>query len=138
MIKEIKCQLKKLSSDLKNLRNFNILLGIIFLLFSFYFYWKNNIVLFFLFLIATIIFLAIAKYFPKKTKHFYIIWMGIGMIIGHIMSFIILTILFYLILTPIGLLMRVLGKDSKFQKIDKNKKTYWIKRSSESNLENLF
>ena len=37
--------------------------------------------------------------------------------------------IFFLIITPIGLIMRIMGKDLLNKKYDKRKETYWIKRN---------
>ena len=40
------------------------------------------------------------------------------------------TIIFFLIVTPIGLFMRLIGKDLLKKQYDKKKKSYWIKRDN--------
>ena len=45
-----------------------------------------------------------------------------------ILSLVMVTI-FFLIITPIGLIMRIMGKDLLNKKYDKRKETYWIKRN---------
>ena len=50
--------------------------------------------------------------FPKMKKAVHVIWVKFGEIIGWFMHRIILGILFYLILTPIALLKKILGNDS--------------------------
>ncbi len=49
-------------------------------------------------------------------------------IIGWLTSVISLLIAFYLIFTPIAILLRIFGKDLLNEKIDKNVTSYWIKR----------
>jgi len=55
--------------------------------------------------------------------------MGLAIAVGFFVSRIILAIIFYLLLTPIGLLSRLFGRDPLNQKIDKGRQTYWIKYS---------
>ncbi len=52
----------------------------------------------------------------------------IGMMIGWVMTRIILGIMFYLIITPMGWLMKLIGKDQLGLKIDRSAATYWIHR----------
>ena len=56
----------------------------------------------------------------------------VAMLIAHgiswVMMRIILTILFYFVLSPISIVMRLTGKDLLDQKIDKSAQTYWQKR----------
>ncbi|MDP2912327.1 MAG: SxtJ family membrane protein [Candidatus Omnitrophota bacterium] len=53
-------------------------------------------------------------------------------IIGWVTSVLSLLIAFYLIFTPIALLLKVFGKDLLNQKVDKTAGTYWIKRKNAS------
>jgi len=59
------------------------------------------------------------------------LWFKFGIILGSIVSPFIMGIIFFLVVTPIGIIMRLLGKD--LLRIDKNKtvETYWINRNKE-------
>jgi len=57
---------------------------------------------------------------------FYWIWMGFAFVMGNIMSRLVLTVLYYFIVTPIGLLSRLVGRDLLSLKPDKSKNSYWI------------
>jgi fatty acid desaturase len=48
--------------------------------------------------------------------------------IGWVVSHVVLAIVFYLVLTPIGLIMRVLGNDPMHRRFDPDAPTYWIDR----------
>ena len=52
------------------------------------------------------------------------------MILGSIISPIVMGIIFFLVVTPIGFILRILGKDLLNKKYDKEKETYWIKRDT--------
>ena len=56
------------------------------------------------------------------------LWFKFGIILGAIVAPVIMSIIFFLAITPIGLLMKILGKDLLNKKINKKKNTYWIKR----------
>lgn len=56
------------------------------------------------------------------------LWMKLGILMGKIVSPIALGILFYLVITPIGLLIRVSGKDPLRLKYDPEADSYWIPR----------
>jgi hypothetical protein len=56
--------------------------------------------------------------------------MGLAVIMGHMMSRIILSLMFFLIFTPVGLFLRVFRKDILKEKIDVNADSYWIKREN--------
>jgi len=70
-----------------------------------------------------------ALIFPPSLKYIYILWMKFGMVMGAINSRIILGLFFYLMLTPIGLVMRLLGNDPMRRKISDDQVTYRIKKS---------
>jgi multisubunit Na+/H+ antiporter MnhG subunit len=55
--------------------------------------------------------------------------MGLAIILGFFMTRVILTILFYLVLTPISFIARIVGKKFMDLKYDKSANTYWEKRS---------
>lgn len=61
-------------------------------------------------------------------KHFHVAWMTFAQYLGWFMTRVILSIFFYLVITPVGLLMRAFGKDLLDMKIDKSAPTYWKKR----------
>ena len=56
------------------------------------------------------------------------LWFKFGMILGAIIAPIVMGIVFFLIITPIGLFMKTIGKDLLKKKFDKKKTTYWIIR----------
>ncbi len=60
------------------------------------------------------------------------IWYRIGILLGKLISPIVMFIIFFLIVTPIGFLMRIFGKDILGLKFNKNK-TYWIIKEHDSN-----
>jgi len=61
-------------------------------------------------------------------KPIHIGWMTLAFALGWFNTRLLLGIFFYLILTPLGLVMRLFGVDLLDQKIDKQAKTYWKKR----------
>lgn len=56
------------------------------------------------------------------------LWMKFGLLLGKIVSPIALGVLFYLVFTPMGLLMRLFGKDPLRLKFDRAGDSYWIRR----------
>ena len=66
-------------------------------------------------------------------------WFKFGVILGKIISPIIMGIIFFLVVTPIGLLMKVLGKDLLRLKYNKKDNTYWIEKNGpKSKMKNQF
>ena len=75
-----------------------------------------------------LLFLILGFILPTIMQPVYRIWMFFAFFIGAIVSRAILTMLFYVILTPTGLTLRLFGKDILDEKLDKRRKSYWIKK----------
>jgi hypothetical protein len=60
------------------------------------------------------------------------LWFKFGIILGNIVSPIVMGLVFFLVVTPIGLFMKIIGKDFLNLKYDNKKRTYWIKRDKPS------
>jgi hypothetical protein len=74
---------------------------------------------------ATAIVLLIPTFIqPLWLKTIYTPWMKLGAVMGWINTRIILGIVFFILITPMGLLMRLLGKDPMQRKLDKTKTSY--------------
>ena len=78
--------------------------------------------------IISLIFLILGLMKSKLLTPLNILWFKFGMILGAIVAPIIMGVVFFLVVTPIGLVMRIMGKDILNKKYDKKKKTYWISR----------
>ena len=61
-------------------------------------------------------------------KPVYIGWMMFAFVLGWINTRLLLGLFYYLVMTPIGLGLRIAGKDLLEKKIDRKAITYWIKR----------
>jgi len=61
------------------------------------------------------------------------IWIKFGEVLGHIIAPIVMALVYFVVLTPISLIVRALGKDLLNLKFDENKETYWIKRNKTLN-----
>ena len=67
------------------------------------------------------------------------LWFKFGILLGMIFSPLIMGIIFFVIVTPIGLFMRLFGKDVLNLKLKKKKRTYWIEKSGyKSKMNNQF
>ena len=67
------------------------------------------------------------------------LWFKFGLFLGKIISPIIMGVIFFLVVTPIGLLMRLFGKDVLNLKLNKKKNSYWIEKvGPKSKMKNQF
>ena len=76
---------------------------------------------------STVIFLVLGLLNSKLLNPLNIVWVKFGELLGRIIAPIVMAIIYFIIVTPIGLFMRLIGKDLlniKFSKAN----TYWIKR----------
>lgn len=76
------------------------------------------------------VFLLSGLAFPAILAPVHRAWMAIGLVLGWVMTRVILGILFYLVFTPMGLLMRALGKRPLAMRYDRKASSYWIPRPS--------
>ena len=118
-------------------RSFGILFSIVFLIITFWpvlnekspYYW---------FLAPSLFFLILGLLNSKLLGPFNSAWVKLGNILGMIIAPVVMSIIFFLIVTPIGLFMRILGKDFVNLKLNKNLKSYWIKRQNVKSMKRQF
>ena len=125
--------LQKLPSN----RNFGIVFFIVFLIISFYpLIFDREITKWSL--VISIIFLILGLLNSKILSPFNRLWFKFGIFLGRIISPIIMGIIFFLVVTPTGLLMKLLGKDVLNLKYNINK-SYWIEKNGpKSKMKNQF
>ena len=115
----------------ENNKEFGILFFIVFLIIGLWPLLNNSsiriwaLIIALLFLVLGILNLQILT--PLKKG-----WIKFGELLGKIISPIIMGFIFFLIITPIGLFMRLIGKDLLNLKYN-NDQTYWTKRSKDIN-----
>ena len=116
-------ELLNIPSTKKDFKNFGITFGLIFLGIGTFLFFKKLESHTYFFLIGPS-FIILGFFFPSIIKPFYKAWMGLAIIIGWIMTRIILSVLFFLVMTPIGIFSRLFGKDFLNLKVSHNK-SYW-------------
>ena len=89
-------------------------------------------------LVVSLVFLILGLMNSKILFPLNKIWFKFGIFLGKILSPIIMGIIFFLVVTPIGFIMRLLGKDVLNLKYNKNK-SYWIEKNGpKSKMKNQF
>ena len=90
-------------------------------------------------IIVSIIFLILGLLNSKILTPFNKLWMRLGALLGIIVSPIVMGVVYFGIITPIGLIMKLFGKDVLNLKLEKNKKTYWtLKKKIPSKMKDQF
>ena len=123
-------EIKNIKSEKSDLRNFGITISVILLIIAGFLFWKEKESFQILFTFGvTLCILGIA--IPFILKPIYWVWMIFATILGWIMTRVILSLLFYIIFTPIGLIPRFFGKQFLELRWDKSKESYWNYRTNE-------
>lgn len=71
---------------------------------------------------------AVGTVAPKVLKPVYYGWMALALTLGFVMTRVLLTIFFFLVLTPVGLVFRLIGRDALHRKLDREASSYWIEK----------
>ena len=118
-------------------RSFGIVFFVVFLLIAIYpFTYEGEIRIWSL--IISGIFLILGLFDSKILSPLNKIWFKFGLFLGKIVSPLIMGIIFFFVVTPIGFTMRLLGKDVLNLKYNKNK-SYWIEKNGpKSKMKNQF
>jgi hypothetical protein len=121
-------EIKNIKTSNKDIRSFGITMGIILFIISatLFYYDKSS------YQIISYIgggFIALGVIIPILLKPIYILWMTFAVILGWVMTRVVLSLVFYLIITPIALITRLIGKDFLTLK-SKKLKSYWNNRDS--------
>ena len=118
-------------------KSFGIVFFIFFLIVSIFPLFKDENIRIWSLIIA-IIFLILGLFNSKILTPFNKIWFKFGIFLGSVVSPIVMGIVFFTIVTPTSLIMKVLGKNLLNLKKN-NKETYWIERSKiKSKMKNQF
>ena len=118
-------------------KSFGIVFFIVFLLIAIY-PLINNGELRIWSLVVSIIFLILGLINSKVLTPLNKLWFKFGLLLGRVISPLIMGIIFFLVVTPTALLMRIIGKDLLSLKFN-NKKSYWIEKTGpKSKMKNQF
>ena len=125
-------ELNSIKSRRIDLKNFGFTIGFILLIIGVFLFVKEKDLFIYFFSIGSIL-IILGGIAPVILKPFYKIWMIFAVIIGWIMTRVILSVLFFSIITTIGIFTRLIGKDFLNLK-SKNNESYWNIRNKEYEL----
>lgn len=109
-------------------QKFGYFFTIIFFIVSIYFFFQETSIALYISGLVSVIFFTITIFKPDMLKPLNKLWMNFGLILGMIISPIVMGIIFFVIFTPIGILMRIFGRDELLLQF-KKKTSYWTKRN---------
>ena len=124
MIRE---EIRQLETGKRELRKFGLLVGAVFTLLGVWFWWRGK-GRYPYFLAPGAVLLGLGAGAPRALRLIYVGWMSLAFLLGFAVSNILLTLFFYVIVTPVGLLARLAGKDFLNRKLDGQTGSYWIMR----------
>ena len=125
-------ELNSIKSGRKDLKNFGFTIGFILLMIGVFLFFRERDLFIYFFSIGLML-LIIGGIAPVILKPIYKIWMIFAVIIGWIMTRVVLSVLFFSIITTIGIFTRLIGKDFLNLK-SKNNESYWNTRNKEYEL----
>ena len=124
----LKDDIKKIPTGRKDLRNFGLLMACVLLLVGVWLWWKSAPSWPWV-LGAAALPAVIGLAIPAVLKPFYRGWMILALVMGWVMTRVILTLVYYLVLTPIGFLGRVFGEQFLQLKKSGEEPSYWVRRT---------
>ena len=133
--------IEKIDSSRPKVRNFGFLFGALCLALSAYYYFKGGPAWPWLLALAAAFVLA-GLFASPVLRPLYVAWMLFAFVLGWINTRILLGVFFYVVMTPVGVVLRLTGKDLLDRRLDRSAKSYWIRRGGEpfdrSRYERLF
>jgi Saxitoxin biosynthesis operon protein SxtJ len=135
MLKNILHELEQLDTTKTALRKFGWTVGAVFGAIALFIAYKHNWAMgTFTTIFGTIatFLLSVGTIFPTALRQIYRFWMGLALVMGFFMSKIILSIIYFVLITPTGYIRRTFGKSPILTKPD-DSKSYWIPKSPAEN-----
>lgn len=117
-------EIKSIKSDKPELKKFGITIGIVLLALGLVFYIYGNAASP-SFVVAGVVIISAGLLFPAVLLPLQKAWMVLAVLLGFVMTRVILSVLFFLIFTPMNFIARLFGKRFLDLKIDKGATSYW-------------
>jgi hypothetical protein len=125
----IAAEIRALDTSRRALRNFGLVVGGVFAGIAAIIAWRNGWTL-------TpwavglggpaLVLMALGLAAPRVLHPVYTVWMGLAVVLGFVMTRVILTAVFVGLVIPIGLVLRLVGKDLLRLKLDPEADSYWL------------
>lgn len=122
----------EVDTSTKALRSFGWLVGGVLLLIALVVWWRHD------WTFTTAVYwlggiggalVVLGSIMPVVLRPLYRVWMALAMVLGFVMTRVLLTLVFFLLIAPLGLLRRLLGKDPLHQTPDAETTSYWIQKT---------
>ena len=125
-------EFRSIDSSRRALRSFGLVVGAVFALVALILYWRHDwtaqpLEVWLAAVGAALIILGAAA--PQILKPVQKVWMALALVLGYIMTRVILTIVFFGMMLPVGLLRRAFGGDPMRRAFGTDETSYWIKKT---------
>ncbi len=129
-ISDVRYELERLEVSSKKLRRFGLVVGGVFFALALWFFFRKHAQTPAFVIGAAGLLLAVGGGFaPLRLGRIYRVWMGLAFAIGWIVSRVLLTVVFFLVLTPIGFIARLAGEDFLDIRRSSGRDSCWVRRS---------
>ena len=112
-------------ADKKALRNFGLVIAVPLAIIAVILFWKGNTSGYY-WGGAAIVLALLGLSAPLILRPLYVIWMTFAFVLSIVMTYLLLTLFFFLVMTPVALVIKLLGKDLLNRKFPGNQSTYWV------------
>ncbi len=121
-------ELRELKTGRNDLRKFGLLVGGVFTLLGAWFFFRKKP--FYLYaLVPGTILMVLGVLVPHFLRRVYLAWMAMALVLGLIVSTVLLSLLYFLVITPIAIIARLAGKDFMARAFPGQTSSYWISRA---------
>jgi len=124
-------EVKAIKTDPGHLRKFGLTMGVALAIFGGLFFWRDHTAAPYLFILAAA-FLLLAALAPKALKPVQTVWMTLAIVLGWVMTRVLLIIVFFVGITPIAFIARVVRKRFLALRFEPDRESYWEKREPET------
>lgn len=122
---------KKNGIDKKELRTFGLSLAVVCLIWVGILWWRGHTGAIPYLLGASPILALLALVAPVALGPIHKVWMPVAKGVAKVLTWLLLTIAFYVVFTPFGVIMRTIGRDPLERKLDRGASSYWHARKDE-------
>jgi ABC-type Fe3+ transport system permease subunit len=116
-----------IKTEIGSEKNFGIVFSIVFLLISLYPLINSEDILIWS-IILSCLFIMLAYLLPRTLTLPNKLWFKFGLMLGSIIAPVVMALVYFTSVVPLGIIFKILGKDPMQRKLDKSSKSYWISK----------
>ncbi len=120
-------EIRQLAPNRRDLRKFGLLVGAVFAALGVLWLVRGKASAPW-FLAPGAVLMLLGALWPKVLKPAYLVWMTLAIMLGFLVSQVLLSLIFFLVITPLGLIARCAGRDFLKRRLDRQAASYWMPR----------